>query len=172
MEYVLEKNEDGVRFVLTAIDCPGYSESAPIKEWYQGIEKYVQRKSQTYDELKKVTLNNPNSFRKGVIDCRVHLCLWFISGHRLQLNDVIFMKKLQKFTNILPVLTSIEDEVDVEEVEAYKFAINREGEDYQLNWIDLERDVGSMEMVYEELNMIPIEPTPPFWFQVQNFEES
>lgn len=172
MEYVLEKYDDGVRFVLTAIDCPGYSDSKPIKEWYESIKYYIKRKQETYEELKRVTLKDRSSFKRGVIDCRVHLCLYFITGHRLQLNDVIYMKKLQKYTNILPVLTSVEEEVDAEEVEAYKFAINREASDYQLEWIDLDRDLGNIDLVYKELQMAPIEPCPPFWFQVENFEDS
>lgn len=132
------------------------------------------KKSETYEELKKLSLSStPTSLRNGgVIDCRVHLCLYFISGHRLQLNDVIYMKKLQEVMNIIPVMTSTEEEVDSEEVEAYKYAINREAKDYQLDWIDLERDIGDMDIAYQELDMVPIEPTPPFWFQVENFEEA
>lgn len=43
-EYVVEKNEDGLRYVLTAIDVPGYSESTPIKEWYEAVKKFTQKK--------------------------------------------------------------------------------------------------------------------------------
>lgn len=172
MEYVLERNEDGVRFVLTAIDCPGFDETSPIKDWYEGIKFYMKKKSETYDELKRLTMTDKKSFKRGAIDCRVHLCLYFIPGHRLQLNDVICMKKLQKFTNIIPIITSIEGEVDVEEVNSYKYAIKREGEEYQLEWIDLEKDIGNIEIAYEELEMEPIDPTPPFWFQVENHDDA
>ena len=95
----------------------------------------------------------------------MHLCLYFISGHRLQLNDVIYLKKLQKYVNILPVLSSTDEDIDSDEVEAYKHAIAREAKDYGLEWTDLNEELGGkMGDILEELELEPLMPIPPFWF--------
>jgi len=43
MEYILEKKDGNLRYVMTAIDCPGYSADKPIKEWYKNIKEYSKK---------------------------------------------------------------------------------------------------------------------------------
>jgi hypothetical protein len=44
MEYILEKKDGDLRYVMTAIDCPGHSNDKPIKEWYNNIKTYAKKK--------------------------------------------------------------------------------------------------------------------------------
>lgn len=59
--------------------------------------------------------------------------------------------------NIIPVISSTEEEVDEDECEAYKFAIAREARDYNLEWTDLNVEFGGkLDDILEELNLEPI----------------
>lgn len=120
--------------------------------------------------MKRVRLLELGLGPRGMEDCRIHLCLYFLTGHRLQLNDVIYMKKLQKYVNLIPVISSIDDDVDEEEIEAYKSGISKEAKEYNLEFYNVEKDIKSVEEIEEELNIELIAPIPPFWFQ-SNFVE-
>lgn len=49
MEYILEKKDGDLRYVMTAIDCPGYSSDKPIKEWYRNIKDYSKKKVSVFN---------------------------------------------------------------------------------------------------------------------------
>ena len=40
-------------------------------------------------------------------DCRIHLILFFISGSIVSYFDFMFMKKLGKLSNILPLISKV-----------------------------------------------------------------
>lgn len=44
MEYILEKKDGDLRYIMTAIDCPGHGGDKPIKEWYKSIKDYAKSK--------------------------------------------------------------------------------------------------------------------------------
>jgi hypothetical protein len=59
--------------------------------------------------------------------------------------------------SIIPVISSTEEEMDQDEVEAYKFAIAREAKDYHLEWIDLNMEFGGkLNDILDELDLEPI----------------
>lgn len=71
--------------------------------------------------------------------------------------------------NIIPVLSSIEEDVDEDEVEAYKYAIAKEAAEYNLQWTDFDLEfAGNFQQILDELELEPIRPLPPFWFQAKN----
>lgn len=81
------------------------------------------------------------------------------------------MKKLQKYINLVPVISSFEDDVDEDEIEAYKAAISNEIHDYNLELFDYEREAGDFEDIKDGLEIDLIRPYPPFWFQAKPFED-
>lgn len=50
-EYIIERNEGGLRYVLNLIDSPGWNASnRPIKDWYVNIKDYLTKKMTTYKD--------------------------------------------------------------------------------------------------------------------------
>ena len=106
-----------------------------------------------------------------LVDPRIHLCLYFIDSEtRLNVKDILHLKKLKKLVNIIPVMVGNDAEIDSEEVEAYKDRLNKDARDYEIEWLNLHHEVESIHRMIEQNNLHPISPCPPFWFQ-QSFDE-
>ena len=171
-EYSCEKVEQNVRFCLNMIDCPGYHAQKPVKEWYQEIKSYLKLKQQHYEELKKLALKEKSLSLSSVVDRRVHACLYFFTGPRLKANDAIYMKKLSKLVNLIPVF-SCEQDLELEEVEVLKAQILDEAHKYRIDWFQIDQAVGGLERVSEQIHqqqdpseklLRGIWPYPPFYF--------
>lgn len=170
-EYIVEKNENGLRFVLNLIDSPGYNTSnRPIKEWYYNVKEYIIKKMKTYKELKKISAVEKNLNKRNLVDCRVHVLLYFFTGRRLKVNDVIYMKKLQKYTTIIPIYSNSDPDVDAEEIEDLKECIKQEAQDYHLNWAELARGVKTKDICNQN-GIEHITPYPPFYFYNKDLSE-
>lgn len=124
------------------IDSPGHNNSnRPIKDWYYNIKDYIIKKMHTFKELKKLSAHEKNLNTRNLVDCRVHVLLFFFQGTRLKINDVIYMNKLKKYTNIIPIYSCDDPEVDEEEIMDLKECLMMQANDYSLNWIDLTKNI-------------------------------
>jgi len=63
------------------------------------------------------------------------VCLYFIAGPRIKREDIIYMKKLQKYVNIIPILAK-GDSYTVEEIKAVKLTLINQAHDHKLEWFD------------------------------------
>ena len=43
-EYVVEKKDGDMRYVMTAIECPGYGADKSINEWYATLKDFLVKK--------------------------------------------------------------------------------------------------------------------------------
>lgn len=74
------------------------------------------------------------------------------------------MKKLQKYINIIPVVSSKEIDIDEEDIEAYKDSIASESSDYHLEFGEIQRCMSELEAIAERDNLELIHPIIPIWF--------
>jgi Septin family protein len=61
--------------------------------------------------------------------------LYFIAGPRINQKDLIYMKRLKKYVNIIPVLAK-GDSYTVNEIKEMKLNLIREAHDYKIEWFD------------------------------------
>jgi septin 3/9/12 len=105
--------ENGVRLRLNIVDTPGYGDL---------IVKYIKDQHSAY--LRKELTAQRERYLQ---DTRIHCCLFFIqpSGHALKPIDIVVLKKLSEFVNVVPVIAKA-DSLTLEERAAFKERIKAE----------------------------------------------
>jgi len=97
-----ELSESNVRMKLSIVETAGFGDQLDKEESHEIISSYLEQQFESYlQEELKIKRNF-----SVLSDNRVHLCLYFIcpTGHSLKSLDVMMMKKLDKFVNIIPVI--------------------------------------------------------------------
>jgi septin family protein len=65
----------------------------------------------------------------------VHAILYFLAGPRISQTDLIAMKKLKKYCNIIPILAK-GDALTIQEIKEMKLNLIKEAHDYKIEWFD------------------------------------
>jgi len=168
VEHITERRDGNRRYILNVIDSKGYSEDYPVDQWFADVKKLIKGKYAAYENLKVASKESKD---KHLVDPRIHLCLYFIDSEtRLNVKDILHLKKLKKLVNIIPVMVGNDPEVDSEEIEAYKDRLNKDARDYEIEWLNLHHEVESIHRIIDQNSLQPIAPCPPFWYQ-QSFDE-
>jgi septin family protein len=86
----MEVEERGVKLRLTVVDVPGFGDDLEGSASWKACSKYID------DQFAAFYEGESGLNRKGIVDTRVHCCLYFVPpyGHALRQIDVEFMKKL------------------------------------------------------------------------------
>ena len=141
-----ELSESNVRMKISIVETAGFGDQLDKEESYQIIANYIEQQFENYlqEELKikrNFTILN---------DSRVHLCLYFIcpTGHSLKSLDLLIMKKLDNYVNIIPVIAKadtiaknelvkfkhkIMQDIDANQIKLYKFPVDEEESVAELN---------------------------------------
>ncbi|KAI7866237.1 Septin-domain-containing protein [Spinellus fusiger] len=95
-----EIEEKMFKVKLTIIDTPGFGDYVNNRHGWIPIVDFLD------DQHEKYMRQEQQPCRKGAIDMRVHVCLYFIkpTGHTLLPLDVECMKKLGSRVNLIPVI--------------------------------------------------------------------
>lgn len=106
--------EKGFRVELTIVDTPGFGDGVNRTDAHAPIVKFLDDQHESYlrlESMAKRNLNFPVSEasgnHSGVVDMRVHACLYFISPHAtrgLRQLDIQTMKALCNRVNLIPVI--------------------------------------------------------------------
>lgn len=85
---------------LTVIDTPGFGDYVNNRDSWLPIVEFIDDQHENYMRQEQ----QPN--RSGIIDMRVHACLYFIrpTGHTLKPLDIEIMKRLGSRVNLIPVI--------------------------------------------------------------------
>ncbi|KAF2085976.1 cell division control protein [Saccharata proteae CBS 121410] len=118
--HVIEEN--GVRLRLNIVDTPGYGDLINNDRCWDPIVKYIKDQHSAY--LRKELSAQRERYLK---DSRIHCCLFFIqpSGHALKPIDIVVLKKLTEFVNVVPVIAK-SDSLTLEERAEFKQRIKEE----------------------------------------------
>ena len=107
---------DGFPVEFTVIDVPGYGDAMDTTPWIDKIVSYVTgRQAEHYDNLGYPPRQVDATGRDGL----VHVCLYFIAAHRLKGVDLEFLKRLQPFVNVVPVIAKA-DTMTLAERDAFR----------------------------------------------------
>ncbi|KAI9478053.1 MAG: Septin-domain-containing protein [Benjaminiella poitrasii] len=95
-----ELEEKMFKVKLTIIDTPGFGDYVNNRHSWIPIVDFIDDQHENYMRQEQ------QPCRKGVIDMRVHCCLYFIkpTGHTLSPLDVEVMKRLGSRVNLIPVI--------------------------------------------------------------------
>jgi septin 3/9/12 len=114
--------ENGVRLRLNIVDTPGYGDLVNNERCWDPIVKYIKDQHSAY--LRKELTAQRERYLQ---DTRIHCCLFFIqpSGHGLKPIDIVVLKKLSEFVNVVPVIAK-SDSLTLEERQTFKERIREE----------------------------------------------
>ncbi|KAI8140454.1 Septin-domain-containing protein [Fennellomyces sp. T-0311] len=114
-----ELEEEGVKLNLCLIDTPGFGDRLNRKDDVQPILQYIDAQYAAYYEAERSA-----EFRRGIIDTRVHACLYFIAptGHSLKDLDIETLKELSTQLTVIPVIAK-GDTLTQEEKTSFKKTI-------------------------------------------------
>ncbi|ORE10369.1 Septin [Rhizopus microsporus var. microsporus] len=95
-----ELEEKMFKVKLTIIDTPGFGDYVNNRHSWIPIVDFID------DQHEKYMRQEQQPCRKGIIDMRVHACLYFIkpTGHTLNPLDIEVMKRLGSRVNLIPVI--------------------------------------------------------------------
>lgn len=124
--HIIEEN--GVRLRLNIVDTPGFGDLVNNDRCWDPIIKYIKYQYGAYLH-KELTAQR----ERYIQDTRVHCCLYFIqpTGHGLKPIDIVVLKKLCEFVNVVPVIAKA-DSLTLEERAAFKERIRQEFQFHQL----------------------------------------
>ncbi len=120
VSHIIEEN--GVRLRLNIVDTPGYGDLINNDGCWDPIVKYIKDQHAAY--LRKELTPQRERYLQ---DTRIHCCLFFIqpSGHALKPIDIVVLKKLSEYVNVVPVIAK-SDSLTLEERAAFKERIKEE----------------------------------------------
>ena len=156
-EFVHEINTKQYKRIITAIHSQGYKGEYTMEDWYRNIKGYIQGKMRTFDEVRKLWSKDKKLQRQAIVDCRVHLCLYFIESKVLNAKEAAYIRKLSEYVNIVPVLvqTRIDSYINPGSIKQ-EFICNAMRND--INWCEF----GDTELVLQNITKELIGETPPF----------
>ncbi|KAI8375562.1 Septin-domain-containing protein [Blakeslea trispora] len=95
-----ELEEKMFKVKLTIIDTPGFGDYVNNRHGWIPIVDFIDDQHENYMRQEQ------QPCRKGVIDMRVHACLYFVkpTGHTLSPLDIEAMKRLGSRVNLIPVI--------------------------------------------------------------------
>ncbi|KAG0170830.1 hypothetical protein DFQ28_001627 [Apophysomyces sp. BC1034] len=95
-----ELEEKMFQVKLAVIDTPGFGDYVNNHDSWLPVSEFIDDQHESYMRQEQ------QPTRKGVIDMRVHACLYFIrpTGHSLKPLDIEMMKRLGSRVNLIPVI--------------------------------------------------------------------
>ncbi|XP_048349574.1 septin-12 isoform X2 [Sphaerodactylus townsendi] len=114
--------EKGVKMKLTVTDTPGFGDQINNQNCWEPILEYINDQYERY--LREEILINR---KRKIPDTRVHACVYFVppTGHWLRPLDLEFMRRLNKITNVVPVIAKA-DTLTLEERAEFKQRIQKD----------------------------------------------
>ncbi|KAI9488845.1 Septin-domain-containing protein [Zychaea mexicana] len=96
-----ELEEEGVNLNLCLVDTPGFGDRLNRTDDVQPILEYIDKQYALYYEAER-----SSEFRRGIVDTRIHACLYFIAptGHSLKDLDIETLKELSTQVTVIPVI--------------------------------------------------------------------
>ncbi|ORY95503.1 Septin-domain-containing protein [Syncephalastrum racemosum] len=134
-----ELEEKNFNVKLTIIDTPGFGDYVNNRDSWMPIVEFLDDQHEAY------MAQEQQPTRVGMIDMRVHACLYFIrpNGHTLKPLDIEIMKHLGSRVNLIPVIAkadtltpqdlakfkrNILDVIDAQQIRVYSCPIESEDE--------------------------------------------
>lgn len=143
---------EGLDLHFDVIDTPGYGAAPNFADWLFSIKSFIADQAKEYALAKEST---PKSQR---VDSRIHLCLYFLEGPRVKENDLKALLCLQKYVNIIPVISRSDSYTEGELLQTKLLVAETCGE-YGISLFDC---VSAAPNKAKEMNEAALGPCPPF----------
>lgn len=143
---------EGLDLHFDVIDTPGYGAAPSFANWLSSISSFIADQAKEYAIAKE---SIPKSQR---VDSRIHLCLYFLEGPRVKENDLKTLFCLQKYVNIIPVISRSDSYTEGELLQAKLLVV----ETCAQAGIHLFDCLSAAPNKAKEMNEAPLGPCPPF----------
>jgi septin 7 len=113
--HLADIEENGVRLRVNVLESVGFGDFINNDASWKPIVQAIEERFDTFlDQERRVN-------RKGMVDYRIHCCLYFVSptGHGLRPLDIELMKQVHSKVNLIPVIAKA-DTLTREELVAFK----------------------------------------------------
>lgn len=141
-EIVHSVQNDGFPVEFEIIDCPGYGDDVDNTGWINKIKEYITTRFEKHYEA----LGNPpkmdgehTSMNALQRDGLVHVCLYFIAAHRLKGVDLEFMRRLEPYVNLVPIIAKA-DTMTLAERDAFRRLVLAELRQHNIRIFELSAD--------------------------------
>ncbi len=159
--YKIENGRRGNR-VINFIHTLGFSDDYSMKLWYKNIKSNIKDRMESYDELRSYFNKKDKLLKDNIKDNRIHLCLFFLKSSKIKLSEMLYIQKLQKYTNIIPIL--IEEENDNKFIcEKIKLETRELLLENDVEWFDLQED----DITFKQFRANLLAKTTPFLLMSQ-----
>jgi septin family protein len=129
--------------------------------WYNDIRQYITKQFDNYRVASKEARKKSKTQKPKIDDKRVHAILYFLKGPRINEEDVKYMKRLQKYGNIIPVIAK-GDGYSKEEVTEVKKLFFEKIKNKGVELFNFESALENDQEKLEELRRGLFGPCPPF----------
>ncbi|KAL7663518.1 Septin-type G domain-containing protein [[Candida] zeylanoides] len=104
-------DDGGQKLLLNIIDAPGFGDNLNNEMCFDEIESYLRQQFDLVLAEETRIRRNPR-----FVDTRVHLLLYFVAptGHGLRETDIVCMKRLARYVNIIPVIAKADSFTEAE----------------------------------------------------------
>lgn len=120
---------------IQIVHSKGYEEGTG-KKWYKTIKANLKERMENYSELRKYFYKEKSLSHENIKDNRIHICLYFVKGKEIPTKELIYISKLSKYVNIVPILV---EDAKVERFNFEKIKLNAKKQlvDNNIEWFDL-----------------------------------
>ncbi|EWS72727.1 septin protein (macronuclear) [Tetrahymena thermophila SB210] len=177
VEHTYIKQDQDIRYQLQMIDTLGYGEKLSQEKWYKLVKQQIINKFGLHEQMEQSLFNSEVHQNKLLYlqkekkfqDKRIHCCLYFLQPPRIKDSDLIYIQKLSKLVNVIPIIAKGDTLTQNETIELKRqFLEMCEDNGFQIYNIEkgLDRNV-------EFLNHIQNSPNgkcPPFTIVSSDFQ--
>ena len=144
-EYIVELKHRKNKKILSLLE---YKDDFTTNKFYKILKTYIIDKILTFNDLNKLIKKNRKiSFDNIIIDSRIHLCLFFIK-EKMNIKEMHYFKKLEKYVNIIPVLV---DDGIYTDFKDKKLLLKKQLLTNNLKWFDFNEKDFSIRKLKEKL---------------------
>ncbi|KAL4486786.1 hypothetical protein ABPG72_006618 [Tetrahymena utriculariae] len=112
VEHTYIKKDQDIKYQLQMIDTLGYGEKLSQEQWYRLIKDLIINRFGLHERMEQSLFNSEVQQNKLLYlqkqnkfqDKRIHCCLYFLQPPRIKDSDLIYMKKLSKLVNVIPII--------------------------------------------------------------------
>eukprot|EP00732_Lithocolla_globosa_P005829 Lithocolla_globosa_v1_NODE_6321_length_1104_cov_530.849380.p1 type:complete len:327 gc:universal NODE_6321_length_1104_cov_530.849380:1036-56(-) len=152
-----QMSENGVNFLLTIVDCPGFGDQLNNDRCWEHIVKFIQEQYHSYHK-EESSINR----KRHIKDRRIHVCLYFLAASKqLKPLDIETMKYLGQNVNLVPVIAKA-DSLTMQERLKFKKRVKTELEFHNIrvfpmHYTELVNDWDKTELAANKIveNLIP-----------------
>ncbi|KAL4472700.1 hypothetical protein ABPG74_018649 [Tetrahymena malaccensis] len=169
VEHTYMKKDQDITYHLQMIDTLGYGEKLSQEKWYKLVKEQIVSRFGLYEQMEQSLFNSEVQQNKLLYlqkqkrfqDKRIHCCLYFMQPPRIKDSDLIYIKKLSKLVNVIPIIAK-GDTLTLKETIELKRQFREMCEDNEFKIYNIEKALDTNSEFLNHIQNSPNGKCPPF----------